>query len=69
MADRPLVTRTRWNHGLRRDRFWTHWRDETAYLMSVPANRAWIEVAIAQLDDWREIRGAPPFGAVTSLSS
>jgi hypothetical protein len=29
--------------------------------MSVPANRAWIEAAIAQLDHWREIRGAPPF--------
>jgi hypothetical protein len=31
--------------------------------MSTPANRAWIEDSIAELDQWREARGARPFPA------
>jgi hypothetical protein len=64
MIHRSQARRKTRHHGLRRARVWRHWRDETAYLMSVPANRAWIEGAIAQLDRWRELRGAPPFGTL-----
>lgn len=49
--------------GLRRPRLPKRWRDEWAYLMSSPANRAWIEESIAELDRWREARGARPFPA------
>ena len=49
--------------GLRRPRLRKRWRDEWAYLMSSPANRSWIEESIAELDRWREARGARPFPA------
>jgi len=49
--------------GLRRPRLRKRWRSDWEYLMSSPANRAWIEESIAELDRWREARGARPFPA------
>jgi hypothetical protein len=47
--------------GLRRTRLRKRWSDETAYIMSNPADVAWIMAAKAQLDRWRELSGTPPF--------
>jgi hypothetical protein len=47
--------------GLRRARLRRRWNDETTYLLSDPANAAWIMDSIAELDYWRELTGAPPF--------
>ncbi len=47
--------------GLRRARLRKRWYDDWAYLMSNPANARWIMDSIAELDHWREVRGAPPF--------
>lgn len=49
------------NLGLRRATLHRRWADETSDLMSSPANIAWIMDSIAELDLWRELRGAPPF--------
>lgn len=49
------------DHGLRRGAMRKRWYDDWAYLMSDPANAKWIMDSIAELDLWREHRGAPPF--------
>lgn len=49
------------NLGLRRARLRKRWQDDWNYLMSNPANAKWIMDSIAELDLWREHRGAPPF--------
>lgn len=54
----PSMTR---DLGLRRERVRKRWHDETAYLLSDPANAKWIMDSIAELDYWRELTGAPPF--------
>jgi hypothetical protein len=51
------------NLGLRRARLTERWYDDWPYLMSNPANAQWINDSIAELDRWREHRGAPPFHA------
>lgn len=47
--------------GLRRARLRRRWEDETAFLLSDPANAKWIMDSIAELDYWREISGTLPF--------
>jgi len=54
----PSMTR---DLGLRRERVRKRWHDETAFLLSNPANAARIMAAKAQLDRWREMSGEPPF--------
>lgn len=47
--------------GLRRARLRKRWSSDGAYLFSNPANVRWIMAARAQLDEWRELSGTPPF--------
>ncbi|HEX8245281.1 MAG TPA: hypothetical protein VF541_17340 [Longimicrobium sp.] len=61
VRERRLVGPAMRDHGLRHPRLRKRWRDDWSYLMSIPANRAWIEASIAELDAWRAARGAPPF--------
>lgn len=57
---RPVPSMMR-HLGLRRARLGKRWSSEGAYLFSNPANVRWIMAAIAQLDEWRESSGTPPF--------
>jgi PHD/YefM family antitoxin component YafN of YafNO toxin-antitoxin module len=46
------------NRGLRRALLPVRWQDETAYLLSNPANAKWIRDSLAELDSWRAHREA-----------
>jgi hypothetical protein len=44
--------------GMRRALLPRRWHDETAYLLSNPANAKWIKDSLAELDRWRAHREA-----------
>ena len=46
------------NRGFRRILLRARWRDETAYLLSSPANAKWIRDSLAELSRWRAHREA-----------
>jgi PHD/YefM family antitoxin component YafN of YafNO toxin-antitoxin module len=41
------------NRGFRRTSLPARWYDETAYLLSSPANAKWIRDSLAEVDRWR----------------
>jgi hypothetical protein len=46
------------NRSVRRTLLPPRWHDETAYLLSNPANAKWIRDSLAELDRWRAHRAA-----------
>ena len=46
------------SRGVRRTLLHRRWHDETAYLLSNPANAKWIRESLAELDRWRAHREA-----------